>query len=292
MTCKFFGEHSTKFIQGTRAHHVPNCIRLASRFDGNLHSGEIYNLSALWNLQNFLILGSPCFMCHMLVSGARLVSYTRTPTSYYIPIISEKYRFGAGLVSEALHLLNYIGSRISEMCRFWWLLASEVSHLPLFLESPKSVGFITKQSGQRANLVFFTGDFAWPKIFLKSTTGVDLGRRLCAPFALSSCHDSCCSCSCSLARGPPSLSPPPPSPPFSLPPHFSFLLFIVVASWILCKLFLPIWLWACFYQVFCSFFVFFFFFVDVVSSSCCLCSQLLLLLLWLSFLLCVFSLSL
>ncbi len=87
---------------------------------------------------------------------------------------------------------------------------------------------------------------------------------------------SCC--------GPPSLSPP-----FSLPPHFSFLLFIVVASWILCKLFLPIWLWACFYQVLCSFF---FFFVDVVSSSFCLCSQLLLLLLWLSSLLCVFSLSL
>ncbi len=82
--------------------------------------------------------------------------------------------------------------------------------------------------------------------------------------------------------------PSPPSPPFSLPPHFSFLLFIVVASWILCKLFLPIWLWACFYQVLCSFF----FFVDVVSSSCCLCSQLLLLLLWLSSLLCVFSLSL
>ncbi len=152
----------------------------------------------------------------------------------------------------------------------------------------KNCRFITKQSGQ-GQIWFSLRISHGPKFLLESTTGVDLGRRVCAPVPLSSCHDSCCcSCSCSLCCGPPSLSPPPPSPPFSLPPHFSCLLFIVVASWILCKLFLPIWLWACFYQVLCSFF----FFVDVVSSSCCLCSQLLLLLLWLSSLLCVFSLSL
>ncbi len=103
-------------------------------------------------------------------------------------------------MSEALHLLNYIGSRISEKCRFWWLLASEVSHLPLFVESPKTVDLLRSRVG-KSKFVFYT-HFAWPKIFLESTTGVDLGRRVCAPVPFSSCHDSCCcccSCSCSLA---------------------------------------------------------------------------------------------
>lgn len=165
-------------------------------------------------------------------SGAQLVSYRRTLHLYYIPIISEKYRFGVScLVSEALHLLNYIGSRISEKCRFWWLLASEVSHLPLFCRISKNCRFITKHSGQ-GHICFLYG-FRMaqnlPRIYNKCRFG------------------AACVCSCSfelLSRqlllllllflfcccGPPSLSPPPPSPPFSLPPHFSCLLFIVVAS--------------------------------------------------------------
>jgi len=163
-----------------------------------------------------------------------------------------------------------------------------VSHLPLFLESPKNCRFIVTQSGQGRNCFLYYG-FRMaqnlPRIYNRCRFGAAcvcscsfelLSRQLLLLLLLL--LFSCC--------GPPSLSPPPPSPPFSLPPHFSFLLFIVVASWILCKLFLPIWLWACFYQVLYSFF---FFFVDVVSSCCCLCSQLLL---WLSSLLCVFSLSL
>jgi len=100
-------------------------------------------------------------------------------------------------VSGALHLLNYIvlESR-KKKCRFWWLLASEVSHLPLFLESPKTVDLLRSRVG-KGKFVFFT-DFAWPKIFLESTPGVDLGRRVCAPVPLSSCHDSCC-CSAAAA---------------------------------------------------------------------------------------------
>ncbi len=157
-------------------------------------------------------------------------------------------------MSEALHLLNYIGSRISEKCRFWWLLASEVSHLPLFLESPKTLDLLRSRVG-KGQICFLYG-FRMAQNVPRIYNGCRFGAAcVCASVPLSSCHDSCCCCSCSLFSccGPPSLSPPPPSPPFSLPPHFSFLLFIVVASWILCKLFITIWLWACFYQVFLLF---------------------------------------
>lgn len=164
-----------------------------------------------------------------------------------------------------------------EKCRFWWLLASEVLHLPLFLESPKTVDLLRSRVG-KGHICFLYG-FRMaqnvPRIYNRCRFGA---ACVCASVPLSSCHDSCCccSCSCSLAVAH-HRSPLPRLPLLSLSLPISLFF---------CSLLLPAESCAnslsqfgfelAFTKFFCSFF---FFFVDVVSSSCCLCSQLLLLLL-------------